>query len=495
MNPNTRVILSTNRVILSAAKDRSPGKAILRSLRSLRMTMLFALAIGCTREPKRSAAQASGVAVPVTDQVSQGRRNAITTAVAKVSPSVVTVQTEAVEQSRQDPFDMFFGRSQQPRTQSGLGTGFVVRQDGVIVTNAHVVAGANKVSVMMRDGTVYPAKVLGADETNDLAVVKIDAKGLPEVKLGNSNSLVIGEWAVAIGNPFGFYLGNSEPSVSVGVISATQRNLVAPAEGQASYFDMIQTDAAINPGNSGGPLVDADGEVIGVNSSIFSPSGGSVGLGFAIPINRAARVVDDLLSHGSLRSPWIGVRLQQRQSNNPRDVLSQGAVVATVTPGSPAATAGLQSGDVILREGSRPVRNPFDWNAALLDLRVGSPAHLHVKRGSREFDVDVNVADLPEVNAPKVQVLRDLELVTVTPAIAVERGLRRQFGALIYNVSQQIADQTGLQKGDVILQINNAAVHSAQDVSKIIEAYGGRTYLRLVVERQGQLYMTEFAVR
>ena len=142
-------------------------------------------------------------------------------------------------------------------------------------------------------------------------MLRIDAKNLPDAKLGNSNNLVIGEWAIAIGNPFGFYLGNSEPSVSVGVISATQRNLVAPGEGQASYFDMIQTDAAINPGNSGGPLVNADGEVIGVNSSIFSPSGGSVGLGFAIPINRVARVVDDLLTHGAIRSPWIGVQLRQ----------------------------------------------------------------------------------------------------------------------------------------------------------------------------------------
>src|SRR6185503_13331826 len=202
-----------------------------------------------------------------------------------------------------DPFDLLFGMGRpQQQTQAGLGTGFVVRKDGVIVTNAHVVAGANKISVMLRDGTVYPAKILGQDETNDLAVIKIDAKNLPEVKLGNSNTLLVGEWAIAIGNPYGFYLGNAEPSVSVGVISATERNLIAAGEGQASYFDMIQTDAAINPGNSGGPLVDADGDVIGVNSSIFTPSGGSVGLGFAIPINRAARVVDDLLSHGSIRS-------------------------------------------------------------------------------------------------------------------------------------------------------------------------------------------------
>jgi serine protease Do len=454
--------------------------------------------IGCSRTPEQSAAQstAQSSSIPISNnvQVSQSRQNAITAAVAKVAPSVVTVQTEAIEQAPTDPFEMFFGRA-QPRTQSGLGTGFVVRGEGVIVTNAHVVEGASKVSVMMRDGTVYPAKVLGADETNDIAVVKINAKNLPEVKLGNSNNLVIGEWAIAIGNPYGFYLGNSEPSVSVGVVSATQRNLVAPGEGQASYFDMIQTDAAINPGNSGGPLVDADGEVVGVNSNIFSPSGGSVGLGFAIPINRVARVVDDLMTHGSIRSPWIGVRLRQSQSSNPRDVLSQGAVIGTVTPGSPAASAGLQPGDVILREGNRAVRNSFDWQAALLDLRVGAPAHIHVKRGLREFDVTVNVSDLPEVNAPKVQVLRELQLVSVTPAIASERRLRRQTGALVYNVSALIADQTGLQQGDVIVAINNTPIRTAEDAARAIDTFGGRTYLRLVVERQGQLYMIEFAVR
>jgi serine protease Do len=343
---------------------------------------------------------------------------------------------------------------------------------------------------------VFPAKVLGQDEANDIAVIKIDAKNLPVVKLGNSNSLAVGEWAIAIGNPFGFYLGNSEPSVSVGVISATQRNLIAPGEGQASYFDMIQTDAAINPGNSGGPLVDADGEVIGVNSSIFSPSGGSVGLGFAIPINRVARVVDDLLSHGSIRSPWIGVRLEQRRSDNPRDIISEGAVVASVTPGSPADKAGLEHGDVIEDEGARVIHNPFDWQAALLDLRVGSPAHLRVRRGTREFDVNVNVGDLPEVSAPKVSVLKDMQLVSVTPAIAAERGLRRAAGALIYNVSQTISAQTGLQQGYVIVQINNVPIQNAQDVQRAVDASRGRTYLRLVVDRQGQLFVTDpFVIR
>jgi serine protease Do len=478
----------------TAGRFTSPSITPTRAVRRAVRLLIVAITIGCSRAPDSSRAQASGIVASTSSQISQSRQNAITAAVAKVAPSVVTVQTEGVDQSPQDPFDMFFGRA-QPRTQAGLGTGFVVRKEGVIVTNAHVVAGANKVSIMARDGTVYPAKVLGADETNDIAVLKIDAKNLSEVKLGNSNNLAIGEWAIAIGNPYGFYLGNTEPSVSVGVISATQRNLVGSGEGQAAYFDMIQTDAAINPGNSGGPLVDADGEVVGVNSNIFSPSGGSVGLGFAIPINRVARVVDDLLTHGSIRSPWIGVRLKQTQSSNPRDLLTQGAALATVTPGSPAAKAGLQPGDVILREGSRIVHNPFDWYAALLDLHVGSPAHLHVRRGTREFDVDVNVSDLPEVSAPKVQVLRELELVTVTPAIASERALRRQYGAMVYKIGQDVSDQTGIQQGDVILQINNGAIKTAQDVARAIDNYGGRMYLRVIVERQGQLYVTEFAVR
>ncbi len=473
---------------------RHERSLVARATPLLGLSLVIAAAIGCSRESATPSGQASGVSAPATASVSQSRQNALTAAVAKVSPSVVTVQTEVQANAPEDPFDMFFGGA-RPRTQAGLGSGFVVRKDGVIVTNAHVVAGANTVSVMLRDGTVYPAKVLGSDETNDIAVLEINAKNLPEASLGNSNSLLIGEWAIAIGNPFGFYLGNSEPSVSVGVISATQRNLVAPGEGQASYFDMIQTDAAINPGNSGGPLVDADGDVIGVNSSLFSPTGGSVGLGFAIPINRVARVVDDLLNHGSIRSPWIGVRLRQASSNNPRDVISQGAVIGSVAPGSPAANAGLQPGDVILREGDRVIRNAFDWQAALLDLHVGSPAHLRIRRGSREFETDVKVSDIPEVSAPKVQVLRELELVTVTPAIAADRNLRRQFGALVYQVSPTIADQTGLQQGDVILQINNTAIRSAQDVARAIDHYGDRTYLRLVVERQDQLYMTEFAVR
>jgi serine protease Do len=455
-----------------------------------------ATAAACTGAPSESAAQVAHTADSARAvNIPASRRTAITDAVARVAPSVVTVQTEVIQRVAADPFDAFFGGRSGTQTSAGLGTGFIIRPDGVIVTNAHVVAGATNISVMLRDGTTYPARAIGTDETNDLAVLKVDAKNLPVAPLGDSDNLLVGEWAIAIGNPYGFMLGNSEPSVTAGVISGVGRNLVARGEGPSAYFDMIQTDASINPGNSGGPLVNADGDVIGVNSSIYSTSGGSIGLGFAIPIDRARRVAEDLLSHGRVRRPWIGVQLEQPPTRNPRDLIARGARVASVAPSSPAEQAGIRAGDMIVKLRNRTVRNRFDWEAALLDLRVGDRVPLVVRRGGRDVPLNVAIADLPEVSAPKVEVLRELQLVTLTPAIRAERGILSSRGALIYKASDRITQELGMQAGDVIVQVNRTPISSAEDVSRALDYYAGRGVIRLFFERQGQIYPTDFVIR
>ncbi|MEO7521809.1 MAG: trypsin-like peptidase domain-containing protein [Gemmatimonas sp.] len=307
-----------------------------------------AFAAGCEgASPSYTGAQTRTLPTPSpagpvpAQSVAASRRTAITAAVDRVAPAVVTVQTESVQRVPADFFEYFNGARSAERRSAGIGSGFVVRADGVIVTNAHVIEGSTKVSVAMRDGTTFDARVVGVDETNDLAVVQIEARGLPVAPLGNSTDLLVGEWAIAIGNPFGFVLGNSEPSVSVGVVSAVGRNLAGRGEGGGVFLDMVQTDAAINPGNSGGPLVNAMGEVIGVNSSIYSPSGGSVGLGFAIPIDRTKRIVEDLLERGSVRQPWVGIRLSMPEAGSAREAATRGAIVGRVVPGSPAARAGV----------------------------------------------------------------------------------------------------------------------------------------------------------
>ena len=463
-----------------------------RWLPAVYATLLF----GCEgAAPPSSAAQTSAPRAEQSAAVDASRRTAITAAVERVAPTVVTVQTEVVQRVAADPFEQFFGGRSAQRMQSGIGSGFFVRADGVIVTNAHVVSGASNVSVATRDGTTYPAKVVGVDETNDLAVLKIGATGLPVAPLGRSDALIVGEWAIAIGNPYGFLLGNTEPSVTAGVISATGRNLVGTGEGGGMYVDMIQTDASINPGNSGGPLVNAAGEVVGVNSSIYSPSGGSVGLGFAIPIGRAMRVAEDLLEHGAVRRPWIGVLLRTTQVANPRDILRAGVVVRTVVPGSPAARAGLRPGDVLVRSRGRTLRNVYDWEAELLALRVGETVPIVVQRGDREIPVRVTVADLPEVSARKVEVLREMELVTLTPAIRLERGTRARQGAVVYRLSERVAAELGIESGDVIVQINRTPVTSAEDAARALDYYAGRGPLRMFVERRGQVYSTDFSIR
>ncbi len=473
-----------------------------RTVSRLGLALFAALAACEGANPSLSDAQASRPSAeqrlpapdPSPQAIANSRRTAITEAVAKVAPAVVTVQTETVQRAQQTPFDLFFGRQQGPQVASGIGSGFIVRDDGVIVTNAHVIANASKVQVALRDGTTYPATVVGEDELNDLAVLRIDARGLPTAPLGTSRGLLIGEWVVAIGNPYGFLLGNSEPSVTAGVVSGVGRNLTGRGDGPGVYVDMIQTDASINPGNSGGPLIAATGEVVGVNSSIYTPSGGSIGLGFAIPIDRVRRVAEDLLAHGSVRRPWIGVKVAQTGATAGRGSLNTGAPVERIVPGSPAEEAGLRAGDVITRSRDRVIHNPYDWEAELLDLRVGDVVPLTVRRGSRDQRIDVSVKDLPEVGAEKVAVLKELELISLTEAVRVERGVQSEQGAVVYRVTDRVQQALGIQPGDVILQINRTPVTDAQQAARVLEYYSGRGPIRMYYERARRILFTDFRI-
>jgi serine protease Do len=375
----------------------------------------------------------------------------------------------------------------------GYGTGFIIRPAGIILTNQHVVANADRVVVTLPDGSDLPATVLGEDPITDIAVLRVKGENLPTVTPGRSTDLMIGEWVVALGNPYAFLLGNAEPTVTVGVVSATGRNILPGGDQTGLYLDMIQTDAAINPGNSGGPLTNALGEVVGVNSSIFSNSGGSVGLGFAIPIERAIRVADEIIRRGTVRRAWVGLEVEGARAM--REWKSQGGVVlASVAPDGPSARAGLRAGDVLTEANGRRLRNYLDWEAVKLDLHVGNVVEVTVRSGNATVRRRVVTGDLPTVTAEKITVLQDLQLINVTPAIQAERGIRSERGALIFRISPQVSRATGLRPGDVMLAINRVPVRSASEVSDLLNVRPGQV-VRIYVEREGQVTFTDLVFR
>jgi serine protease Do len=426
------------------------------------------------------------------------RRTAIVRAAERVAPAVVSVNV--VRREAYQPrtlWESFFMPPGTARDVPGLGSGFIIDAQGRVLTNEHVVRGATEIVVTLRDGRDFAATLVGADEVTDLALLQLRniSGALPVAPLGNSANLIIGEWVIAIGNPFGFMLANAEATVTAGVVSGVGRNIIP--EGNTSeggwYLDMIQTDASINPGNSGGPLVNALGEVIGVNSSIISGSGGSVGLGFAIPIDRARRVVRDLLQTGSIRRVWVGLEVAQHEPN--RWGRSRRVRVQRVAPGSPAAAAGVQPGMVIVSANGRAIASPLDWEARLLDMRVGEGVDIVVQQeGGRERTIRIGTRDLPSLSAERVRAMDELELVTLTAAIRSERRLANEQGALIVR-SSDAAQQVGLREGDLIVQINRTPVRSAADAASLLRRLGGtRTPVRVILERQGQLLSTSFYI-
>jgi serine protease Do len=325
-----------------------------------------------------------------------GRRNAIVQAAEKAGPAVVTVavlrrQLVTYYDPHQEFFNPFF-RNVRPRywqAVKGLGSGVIVRKDGVILTNFHVVKGAQEIRITLADGREYGARYVGGAELYDLAVLQLvlDDNPIPVADLAQTDDLMIGEWVVAIGNPFGYLLDDPEPTVTVGVVSALGRDILSEREDQETlYKNMIQTDAAINPGNSGGPLVNALGEVVGFNAFIFSKSGGSQGIGFAIPVSTALRVMDEVLDFGAVREVWVGVRVQEIPEALAESLeldSRDGVIVATVDKGSPADVAGIRRGDVIRRIGNDRIRNFEDARRALYGVLVGDRLECLVERNGQ----------------------------------------------------------------------------------------------------------------
>jgi len=339
----------------------------------------------------------------VSEALIGARRNAITRAVAMASPAVVGINVIEVQQYRQyspwdDPFfRYFFGDRTVTRQVQELGSGFIISPDGYILTNDHVAGNAKEITVTLTNGKKYKAELIGTDRVSDIALLKIAGSDFPSLKLGNSEDVVIGEWAIALGNPFGLFEYNDKPTVTVGVISATGMNL-QEKEGR-NYRGMIQTDAAINAGNSGGPLLNAVGEVIGVNSVIYTPNQGNIGLGFAIPINKVKTIVEGLKRSGRIeRDFWTGLEVQTVDRRIARYFglnKIEGVIVSDVQRGSPADRAGFQVNDIIMRANGETVTDDSVLLSLISDLKVGDIIRMNVLREKKEVDLKLRLEKRP----------------------------------------------------------------------------------------------------
>jgi serine protease Do len=353
-------------------------------------------------------ALAAALAAKAENSISSSRRTAIVTAIQKAAPAVVTINVVQIQSQRHvDPFlrDFFgiFDTPNQDRTVESLGSGFVFDAEGHILTNYHVLQDADAIrSVTLPDGRDLDVKFIGADERTDIAVLQATgAADLPHATLGDSDDLMIGEWVVAIGNPFGNMMRDPQPSVSVGVVSANHRRVSRDVGGgERLYQDLIQTDAAINPGNSGGPLVNADGQVVGVNTMIFSSSGGYQGLGFAIPVSRVKRVAAEIIQYGHRRDPWMGFHGEAVQELTPYSLQQlgvsarTGVLVTDMLKDCPAYQAGLRLGDVIIKVNGQEVDEPVDVDFVNWGLFVGDDVTLEVDRQGKALTFHFKIAEL-----------------------------------------------------------------------------------------------------
>ena len=413
--------------------------------------------------------------------------------VKKAAPAVVNISSKRVVRQQIDPFwEMFGGGIPRERVEGSLGSGVIVRADGVIVTNNHVIEGGQEITVALSDRREFPAKVLLADARADLAVLKIDAKDLPVLPIDAGEGLQVGDLVLAIGDPFG--VGQT---VTNGIISALNRSDV----GAGSVSSYIQTDAAINPGNSGGALVDMDGDLIGVNSFILSRSGSSAGVGFAIPGPVVRQVVETALGGGrSVVRPWLGVNTQAVTGEIAKSLgldRPQGLLIAGVYPGSAAAKAGLEQGDAILSIDGQPINDETSLNYRIGTHKAGDSVTLEYQRGGKRHTTSMVVQPPPALPARDQQLVQGRNpfdgavVLNLSPAVAIELG-GNPFakGVLISEIRGGLSVRAGLRPGDVIRQVNGRAVNTVAELKAALAA-GGRGW-SVVIERNGQSIEANF---
>jgi len=385
-----------------------------------------------------------------------------------------------------DLFKHFFGDQgmpQQPQDATSLGSGFIISKDGYIITNHHVVAGAHEIIVRLSDKRELTAEVIGSDEFSDIALIKVNSKDLPIVEIGDSSDVRVGEWVLAIGSPFGF-----DHSATAGIVSAKGRSLP-----RASYVPFIQTDVAINPGNSGGPLFDMDGRVIGINSQIYSRTGGFMGLSFAIPVEVAMDVVEQLKEKGSVSRGWLGVYIQEITHELAQSFeldKAVGALVSQVIDDSPAQKAGIKAGDVILSFNNKPILNSSDLPPLVGRVPVGSKSEVKVLRNSKHKTLYVTIEELPSEDKP---VVASKSKPSVSNRVGVnvvdlDEVSRKELGrgVMVQKVAPgSPAFQAGVRSGDVILQIDRKNVKNVADFRKKVANLPTGRMIPVLVHRQG----------
>lgn len=420
-----------------------------------------------------------------------------------LKPVVVNISSTQASQKRQtlpgplpegDPFSDFWRRffggpfPPGPQRQRSLGSGFIIDKDGTILTNYHVVENAEKIVVKLLDGREFEAKVLGKDQKTDMAVIKIDAGGeLPVAHLGDSDRLQVGEWVMAIGNPFGL-----DSTVTSGIVSAKSRHI-----GAGPYDDFIQTDASINPGNSGGPLINLGGEVVGINTAIFSQSGGNIGIGFAIPINLVKDLLPQLKEKGEVTRGYLGVVIQKVTPEIAQSLALEkpwGAIVVEIAKDGPAARAGIQVGDIILEFGGKEVKDSSDLPLIVARFAPGEQVRLKLFREKKEMAVSLTVGELKEAEVlASSQEAEALGLMVqgVTPQIAESLGLERAEGVVVTSVkSGDPADDAGLRRGDVIVEIDRKPIRDLSDYREAISSVTqGKAVLFLIRRGESTLFL------